>query len=82
MQRRLAMTVFVEGERYDAGSTPPAEVAEKITSPYAWEATDDDKADAGDKPAKAATPDADADAKADADADADAKARSKGTRRA
>lgn len=36
MARKLANTVIVGGVTYAAGSTPPAEVTEKITNPYAW----------------------------------------------
>lgn len=35
--RRLATRVHVGDEVYEAGDTPPAEVAEKITNPRAWQ---------------------------------------------
>lgn len=34
---RLASTVIVNGVAYERGTTPPKEVAEKITNPVAWE---------------------------------------------
>lgn len=36
MSRELAANVYVDGVLYEAGSTPPKDVAEKITNPKAW----------------------------------------------
>ncbi len=35
--RRLSSTVIVNGNAYGRGTTPPAEVADKISNPAAWE---------------------------------------------
>ena len=39
-ERKLASNVWVGGTLYEAGSTPPKEVADQISNPKAWE---DDK---------------------------------------
>lgn len=36
MARKLAVNVTVGDTTYEAGTTPPAEVAEQITNPKAW----------------------------------------------
>lgn len=50
MARKLARTVTVGGTTYLAGTTPPDEVAAKITVDAAWEPADagDDQAETGD----------------------------------
>lgn len=55
MARKLALTVYLDGEQYVAGSTPPADVAERIGAdhPHAWQKDEKDgdaaaaKADTG-----------------------------------
>ncbi len=38
---RLSTAVIVDGEVYERGTTPPDDVAERITNPAAWDAPDD-----------------------------------------
>lgn len=37
MAKTLKANVWVDGEFYAAGATPPKAVADKITNPHAWE---------------------------------------------
>ena len=41
MSRKLALSVVVDGQLYEAGSEPPAEVAKGITNADAWEPAPD-----------------------------------------
>ena len=36
MSKKLAMNTTVEGETYEAGTVPPAEIAKKIDNAKAW----------------------------------------------
>jgi hypothetical protein len=44
----LATDVYVDGTRYEKGSTPPKAIAARITNPKAWAAGADDSSE-GDK---------------------------------
>ena len=55
MARKLAKNVHIRNEVYEAGTTPPKEIADQITNPKAWgeEPDDEGAADAdGEKPKK------------------------------
>jgi hypothetical protein len=52
MSKKLAMNVYVNGTAYEAGSTPPKDVADQITNPKAWGADESD--DSPKAPAKKA----------------------------
>lgn len=41
MPKQLAMNVTVGDQTYEAGSTPPPEIAEQITNPRAWAGPDE-----------------------------------------
>lgn len=45
MGRQLARNVYVDGQWYRPGDTPPAHVAERITNPKAWAGDVDDGAE-------------------------------------
>lgn len=45
MGRKLAAYVHVAGQRFAPGDEPPAEVANLITNPQAWEADNDQPQD-------------------------------------
>jgi hypothetical protein len=38
--RKLKYTVIVNGEAYEAGSSPEPEIADQILNPFAWEDED------------------------------------------
>lgn len=40
MGKKLAYTVYLDGECYKAGTCPPADVAKRITNESAWEQAD------------------------------------------
>ncbi|HEY1176481.1 MAG TPA: hypothetical protein VGF17_10010 [Phytomonospora sp.] len=44
MAKSLTANVYVDGVLYEAGSTPPANVAEQITNEKAWDDSDADSA--------------------------------------
>jgi len=44
--KKLAANVQVGDALYEAGSTPPKEIADQITNPKAWGKSDDSDSDA------------------------------------
>lgn len=55
MAKQLAANVYVDGELHEAGSTPPKEIADRITNPRAWGEDADDDAEEAPAPAKKTT---------------------------
>lgn len=54
-KRVLRTSVYAGGQWWKAGSTPPDDIAGKITNPKAWTTATDEEADQADKAANAGT---------------------------